>query len=123
MSSFSEKNPASSPAHLGSSPQTQKRALDKSYCWLRGLLGYGDLLNMTTLATSNTHSSRFLTPVLAIAIELVLIAAHWEQDVVQRIRALKGQDNDIDLNFVLTPTHLDVPRMTYATQIHLQATP
>ncbi|GFO31015.1 hypothetical protein PoB_005752000 [Plakobranchus ocellatus] len=36
---------------------------------------------MTTLATSNAYSSRFLTPVLAVAIALALIAAHRERDV------------------------------------------
>ncbi|GFO47898.1 hypothetical protein PoB_007440300 [Plakobranchus ocellatus] len=36
---------------------------------------------MTTLATSNAYSRRFLTPVLAVAIALALIAAHRERDV------------------------------------------
>ncbi|GFO15024.1 hypothetical protein PoB_004152900 [Plakobranchus ocellatus] len=37
--------------------------------------------DMTTLATSNAYSSRFLTPVLAVAIALALIAAHRERNV------------------------------------------
>ncbi|GFO50020.1 hypothetical protein PoB_007652500 [Plakobranchus ocellatus] len=85
---------------------------------------------MTTLATSNTYSSRFLTPVLAVAIVLALIAAHWERNVrsdiksqvprtysTWRLRAVKDQDDGVGLNFVLTPTHLDAPSVSDATQL------
>ncbi|GFN81305.1 hypothetical protein PoB_000781100 [Plakobranchus ocellatus] len=74
--------------------------------------------NMTTPATSNTHSSRFLTHVLAIAIVLKLVATHREQDVQSDIKsqmprmdsawqlwAVKGQDEGVGLHFVFTPTH------------------
>ncbi|GFO41233.1 hypothetical protein PoB_006773800 [Plakobranchus ocellatus] len=96
--------------------------------------------DMTTLATSNAYSSRFLTPVLAVAIALALIAAHRERDVrsdiksqvprtysTRRLRAVKGQDDSVGLNFVLTPAHLDPPSVSDATQLlhHLllRATP
>ncbi|GFO19558.1 hypothetical protein PoB_004606300 [Plakobranchus ocellatus] len=91
-----------------------------------------------TLAMFNTYSSSFLTPVLAVAIALALIAAHRERDVwadiksqvphtysTRRLRAVKGQDDCVDLNFVLTPTHLDVTSVSDATQLlhhlHLRA--
>ncbi|GFO05412.1 hypothetical protein PoB_003191700 [Plakobranchus ocellatus] len=75
--------------------------------------------DMTTFATSNAYSSRFLTPVHAMAIALALIAAHRERDVrsadiksqiprtyfTRRLRAFKDQDNGVGLYFVLTPTH------------------
>ncbi|GFO19527.1 hypothetical protein PoB_004603200 [Plakobranchus ocellatus] len=85
--------------------------LNRSCCWLHGLLcslRSGDQPNVTfditTLATSKTYSSRFLTPVLVVAIALALITAHWERDVrsgiksqvprrnfTRRLRAVKGQ--------------------------------
>ncbi|GFN89454.1 phosphoglycerate kinase [Plakobranchus ocellatus] len=43
--------------------------------------------DMTTLATSNTYSSRFLTPVLAVAIALALITAHRERNVRSDIKS------------------------------------
>ncbi|GFN80770.1 hypothetical protein PoB_000727600 [Plakobranchus ocellatus] len=86
--------------------------------------------DMTTLATSNAYSSRFLTPVLAVATALALIAAHRERNVrsdienqvprtysTWRLRAVKGQDDGVGLNFVLTPTHLDAPSVSDATQL------
>ncbi|GFN89068.1 hypothetical protein PoB_001557400 [Plakobranchus ocellatus] len=85
---------------------------------------------MTTLATSNTHSSRFLTSVLAVATALTLTEAHRERDGRSnikshvprtysnwRLRAVKGQDSCVGLNFVLTPTHLDAPSLSDATQL------
>ncbi|GFO32772.1 hypothetical protein PoB_005927700 [Plakobranchus ocellatus] len=43
--------------------------------------------DMTTFATSNAYSSRFLTPVLAVAIALALKAAHQERDVQSDIKS------------------------------------
>ncbi|GFO00783.1 hypothetical protein PoB_002728800 [Plakobranchus ocellatus] len=43
--------------------------------------------DITTLATSNTHSSAFLTPVLALAIALPLIAMHTERYVCSDIKS------------------------------------
>ncbi|GFN87449.1 hypothetical protein PoB_001395500 [Plakobranchus ocellatus] len=40
-----------------------------------------------------------------------------------RLRAVKGQDDGVGLNFVLTPTHLDAPSVSNATQLLLRATP
>ncbi|GFN98875.1 hypothetical protein PoB_002538100 [Plakobranchus ocellatus] len=94
--------------------------------------------DMTTLAISN--SSRFLTPVLAVAIALAFTAAHRERNVrsdiesqvsctysTRRLRAVKDQDDGVGLNFVLTPAHLDAPSMSDATQLLylllLRATP
>ncbi|GFO42866.1 hypothetical protein PoB_006937100 [Plakobranchus ocellatus] len=96
--------------------------------------------DMTTLATSNAYSSRFLTPVLAVAIAFALISAHRERDIrsdiksqvprmysTWRLWAVNGQDDGVGLNFVLTPTHLDAPSVSDATQLlhHLllRATP
>ncbi|GFN87434.1 hypothetical protein PoB_001394000 [Plakobranchus ocellatus] len=44
------------------------------------------MFDMNTLATSNTYSSRFLTPVLAVAIA-ALITAYREQDVRSDIKS------------------------------------
>ncbi|GFN99783.1 hypothetical protein PoB_002628900 [Plakobranchus ocellatus] len=96
--------------------------------------------DMITVATTNTYSSGFLTPVLAVAMALALIAAHQEEDArsdiksqvprtycAWRLRAVKGQDDGVGLNFVLISKHLDAPSVSDATQLlhHLllQATP
>ncbi|GFO23763.1 hypothetical protein PoB_005026800 [Plakobranchus ocellatus] len=86
--------------------------------------------DMTIFATSNTHSSRFLTPVFAVAIALALIAAHWERDVrseiksqvprtysTRRLRAanVQCQEYGVCLNFVLTLRHLDTSSVSEAT--------
>ncbi|GFO29527.1 hypothetical protein PoB_005603200 [Plakobranchus ocellatus] len=47
--------------------------------------------DMTTFATSNACSRRFLTPILAVAIALALKAAHWEWDVLGSFRLSKLQ--------------------------------
>ncbi|GFO49499.1 hypothetical protein PoB_007600400 [Plakobranchus ocellatus] len=85
---------------------------------------------MTTVATSNAYSSKFLLPVLAMAIALELIAAHREGDersdiksqvprtyFTQRLWAVKDQDDGVHLNFVLTSTRLNVSSMSDATQL------
>ncbi|GFO16292.1 hypothetical protein PoB_004279700 [Plakobranchus ocellatus] len=111
---------------------------DRSCCWLHVLLyslrngGISRTVtfDMTTLATSNTYSSRFLTPVLALAIALAFIAAHRERDVrsdikyqvprkyfTRRLRAVEGHDDGVGLNFIITPTHLDAPSVGDATQL------
>ncbi|GFO27936.1 hypothetical protein PoB_005444100 [Plakobranchus ocellatus] len=63
-------------------------------CWLHGLLCSlrnggqpNNHVRYDHLATSNTHSSRFLTPVLAVVIALALITAHWERDVRSDIKS------------------------------------
>ncbi|GFN90608.1 hypothetical protein PoB_001711400 [Plakobranchus ocellatus] len=65
--------------------------LDRSCCWLHGLLGSlrnVDQFDMSTLATSNTCSiSKFLRPVLAVAIAWALIAAHRVRDVRSDIKS------------------------------------
>ncbi|GFO32995.1 hypothetical protein PoB_005950000 [Plakobranchus ocellatus] len=53
--------------------------------------------DVTTLATSNAYSSRFLTPVLAVAIVLALTAAHREQDEGFRLQ-LQGSPPDTEPN-------------------------
>ncbi|GFN94145.1 hypothetical protein PoB_002065100 [Plakobranchus ocellatus] len=84
--------------------------------------------DMTSLAKSNTYSSRFLTPVLTVAIALALIAARCERDVrsdikiqvrrtysIRRLQAAKGQNADgVGLSFILTLTHLDAPSVSDA---------
>ncbi|GFO13743.1 hypothetical protein PoB_004024800 [Plakobranchus ocellatus] len=60
--------------------------------------------NITTLATSNTYSSRFLTPVLPLALK----AAHWEPNIqsaiesqvprmysIRRLHTVQHQDNKL----------------------------
>ncbi|GFN82089.1 hypothetical protein PoB_000859500 [Plakobranchus ocellatus] len=97
------------------------RTSDRSCCWLlvsSAVYAMGVsrtvTFDMTTLAASNAYSSRFLTPALAMAIALALIAAHRERNVrsdiesqvprtnsTWRLRAIKGQDDGASLNFVL----------------------
>ncbi|GFO12737.1 hypothetical protein PoB_003924200 [Plakobranchus ocellatus] len=87
------------------------------------------MFDMTILATCNTCSSRFLTPVLAAAIALGLIAVHRKRDVWSDIKsqvtcsyfirwlwAVEDQDDAVGLNFVSNPTYLDASSVSDATQ-------
>ncbi|GFO15148.1 RNA-directed DNA polymerase from mobile element jockey [Plakobranchus ocellatus] len=80
---------------------------------------------MITLAISNTKNNRFLTLVLALAITLVLIAAHRERAARSDVKnqthrtnssqclwTLENQDDSVSLNIVLNPTHV---RREFAT--------